>query len=381
METRGVKDMKQGKDKYKKLLIVLSVIVIIITTCTMVYVFNDDNLFKKTEEKYKVAAVLDMEGGFNSFLMLVAEGVYSLKDVEGMDTLRVIDKSSTVAYDTMKMLINNRENQAGHPNLFEYEDESNIYHYPNKIMFTGADLIVSSNGNVYEGLWSIIKTATTQDFLLVDVSIPPGEIPKNVANIIFRMEEPSYVAGYVAGMTTETNVVGFIGAFDNSIINSFKSGFVKGVKRAESERGVPIKVVSEYINTYSDMEVGMEVATDMYINKNVDIIYQAAGSAGIGVIDAAVFTDNYVIGVDTDQNYFAPKNVIFSVVKMIPKAVHDAAIEYKNGNNLGGREISLGYGEGDYVGVVNYLENVISPEVIEKAKDLEMRIAHGNVIV
>ena len=52
--------------------------------------------------------------------------------------------------------------------------------------------------------------------------------------------------GYIAGMTTKTNKVGFIGGMKNVIIDQFQYGFEAGVLYAAKERNVPIEVVNQY---------------------------------------------------------------------------------------------------------------------------------------
>ena len=55
---------------------------------------------------------------------------------------------------------------------------------------------------------------------------------KNVKSILFNAQESAYLAGLVAGKMTKTNSVGFIGGMELPVIDTFKYGFMAGVKAA-----------------------------------------------------------------------------------------------------------------------------------------------------
>src|SRR6478672_7307579 len=58
-----------------------------------------------------------------------------------------------------------------------------------------------------------------------------GKTPKqNVASLVFKEHEGSYLVGLLAGLTTKTNTVGFIGGMDIGLIHRFEGGFEQGAK-------------------------------------------------------------------------------------------------------------------------------------------------------
>ena len=124
-------------------------------------------------------------------------------------------------------------------------------------------------------------------------------------------------AGYAAGMVTKTGIIGFMGGVQTEIVEDFYYGFAAGIEQAERERGMQIELLVDYTGSFTDAQLGYDSAMEMY-NAGADIVYQVAGTSGTGAIIAAEETGKYVIGVDVDQSYLAPDNVIFSVVKHIP---------------------------------------------------------------
>ena len=56
------------------------------------------------------------------------------------------------------------------------------------------------------------------------------EIPSNVKSVLFDAEQSAYLVGLIAGKMSETKNVGFIGGLDIPVINTFKYGYMAGVK-------------------------------------------------------------------------------------------------------------------------------------------------------
>lgn len=244
---------------------------------------------------------------------------------------------------------------------------------------TKPDLIVTGGFKLESDVLEFAKANPNMNILTIDYDFSNRTQPNNVANILFRSNEASYVAGYVAGMTTKTNTLGFVGITDNDVVQKFYDGFAKGVEKAATERGVEITIIENSVSSFNKPDDGYAIGTQMY-KDGVDIIYPPAGESGLGVIRAAKERNAYVIGVDGDQRYLAPECVIFNVVIDIPLAVKGVALKYLEGKSFGGQTISLGYMDGKYVGVTDYLDGVVSREVIEKAKDIEAELEKGSLV-
>ena len=331
---------------------ILGIIAVILTACFVGYIFTADTLFAPEEEEYTVGLVMELESGFDSFTLQIAEGVYLLSKEEGITTVPHIEDAVEKVWGSAEELIHQHE----------------------------ADLIVTGGYTVIDSMTSSALANPKQKYLMVDTDYSAGEQPENVGNIIFRSNEPSYVAGYVAGMVTESKIIGFVGGVQTYIVEDFYLGFAKGVERAEKERGVDIEILVDYTGSFLEVGLGYSSALSMY-DAGADIVYQVAGTCGTGVIEAADDRGKYVIGVDVDQSYLAPDAVIFSVVKHIPKAVSDTVLLYKAGEDFSGETISLGYSDGDYVGLSGYMKDVIPESVIKKAEAVEKEIAEGKLTV
>ena len=69
-----------------------------------------------------------------------------------------------------------------------------------------------------------------------------------------------------------------------------------------------------------------------------DVISHVAGGTGVGVMEAAKEKNFYAIGVDSDQKYLAPEQVITSVLKNVDNVVEKVVEDYTTGNFKGGVE-------------------------------------------
>ncbi len=180
-------------------------------------------------------------------------------------------------------------------------------------------------------------------FALVDSSYE--ETPANVTGVVFRGEEPSFLVGFIAGSVTKNGKVGFVGGIESDVVNQFRYGFEAGVAYASETYGKNVEVTSEYVQSFTEPEKGKEIAEKMYAS-GCDVIFHAAGGSGTGVIEAAKETNHFVIGVDRDQSYLAPANVLTSALKNVNVAVERVSLSYVRGEEVGGKTLSLGLAEG-----------------------------------
>ncbi|QFI14510.1 nucleoside ABC transporter substrate-binding protein BmpD [Borrelia sp. CA_690] len=205
------------------------------------------------------------------------------------------------------------------------------------------------------------------------------EIPKNLLNVDFRSEEVAFLAGYFASKASKTGKIGFIGGVKGKVLESFMYGYEAGAKYANSN----IKVVSQYVGTFSDFGLGRSTGSNMY-RDGVDVIFAAAGLSGIGVIEAAkeLGPDHYIIGVDQDQAYLAPNNVLVSAVKKVDSLMYSLTNKYlETGVWDGGKSILFGLKEDGLGLILN--ENLKSnhSEVYDKSLKIGQSIINGVIKV
>ncbi|NLL92075.1 MAG: BMP family ABC transporter substrate-binding protein [Ruminococcaceae bacterium] len=150
----------------------------------------------------------------------------------------------------------------------------------------------------------------------------------NCANIICDPWESSFVAGFVAAHSTEKKNVGWIGHTNSPTQDRFIYGYEAGIKYADTGVGL----VYAYTGDAQDTLKGKETAKTMIQNEGVDIIYQAANTSGIGVIEECKQSGIKCIGVDMWQGgEYGQETVFWSALKPIQDAITDCCIQAQAG--------------------------------------------------
>ena len=209
----------------------------------------------------------------------------------------------------------------------------------------------------------------------------------NVAGLLFKEHEGSYLVGMIAAKTSRTGTLGFVGGMDIPLIRRFEKGYEEGA-RAVNPR---VQIVQNYVGVtdaaWNNPGKGKELSLAQ-MDKGADVIFAAAGNSGLGAFDAVeqAGTENghathFVIGVDSNQNGVKPGFVLTSMVKRVDNAVYDIVKELVERRFKGGFHI---YGlESDGVGYVidNYNRNLISPDAIAAAEEAKKKIIAGQIKV
>ncbi|NUQ22027.1 MAG: BMP family protein [Gemmatimonadaceae bacterium] len=147
----------------------------------------------------------------------------------------------------------------------------------------------------------------------------------NVAGMVFAFEDPSYLAGIVAGSLTRTGIIAVLGGTELPPVKSSFAAFERGARSVNPK----VRVLSSFIGNWDDAAAGKEQALAQ-ISQGADFIFQNADAAGLGLFQAARERKGvYVFGSNSNQNGVAPDVVIGSVVIDLPHAFLTVAREVK----------------------------------------------------
>lgn len=248
----------------------------------------------------------------------------------------------------------------------------------------GYDLIIGVGFAQAPIMESVAKDYPNIHFAIID---GVSELP-NVASLVFKEHEGSYLVGMIASMTSKTGTIGFIGGMDIGLIHRFEGGYEQGAKAANPN----IKVIQNYVgvtdSAWNNPGKGKEIALAQ-IGKGADVIFTAAGNSGLGAFDAVEQAGkdsngratHFVIGVDSNQNMVKPGFVLTSMVKRVDNAVYDIVKDVVNHKFQGGFHVfgldSAGVG---YV-VDDNNRNLVSQETIQKAEEAKQKIIGKQITV
>lgn len=204
----------------------------------------------------------------------------------------------------------------------------------------------------------------------------------NVESVTFAENEGSFLVGVVAGLTTKTNKIGFIGGMESPVIKRFEVGFQAGVAAVNPDA----KVTVTYAGAYDKPDVGKSLASQLF-NDGADIIFPAAGQTGNGVFNEAAARNQagganklWVIGVDKDQSLeFGDEVTLTSMMKRVDVAVKNVTQQVIDGTFKGGQVTNLTLKE-DGVGLPEENPN-LSQEILDKVEEFKQKIINGEITV
>jgi basic membrane protein A len=233
-----------------------------------------------------------------------------------------------------------------------------------------------------------IMELVAKDYPNIHFAIIDGvsQLP-NVASLVFKEHEGSYLVGILAAKTTKTNVLGFVGGMDIPLIHRFEKGYEEGAKSINPN----IQIVQNYVgvtdSAWNNPGKGKELSLAQ-ISKGADVIFTAAGNSGLGAFDAVEQSGkvdgratHFVIGVDSNQNMVKPGFVLTSMVKRVDNAVYDIVkLVVERKFQAGFHVFGL---ESDGVGYVidQYNKDLVSPEAIQAAEEAKKKIIAGQIKV
>lgn len=248
-----------------------------------------------------------------------------------------------------------------------------------------------------DGKWDVVVTGTSQ---MVDIltAVAP-KYPKqhyviydsvvaqpNVASIVYKQNEGSFLAGVLAAQVTTnksqfplaggTKKVGLVGGMDIPVINDFVGGFKSGAAAVDPS----IQVLVSYVGNFTDSNKGFDQATAMF-KQGADVVFQVAGGAGIGVLKAAAESKRYAIGVDSNQNALASGNVLASMEKNIGVSLKSAADAYAGSKLEFGKTTSYGLAND---GVKLDFENnggIVPQAIQDQVKTFAKKVVDGQITV
>src|SRR5688572_29297262 len=233
-----------------------------------------------------------------------------------------------------------------------------------------------------------IMELVAKDYPNIQFAIIDGEskLP-NVASLVFKEHEGSYLVGILAAKTSRTGTIGFLGGMDIGLIHRFAKGYEEGARSVNPN----IRVIENYVGVtdaaWNNPGKGKELSLSQ-ISKGADVIFTAAGNSGLGAFDAAEQqgkhngrATHFVIGVDSNQNMVKPGFVLTSMIKRVDNVVYDIVKDVVN------RQFSPGlhvFGlEKDGVGYAmdEFNKPLVPPDALEAAETAKKKIIAGEIKV
>lgn len=196
----------------------------------------------------------------------------------------------------------------------------------------GCSLIVTIGSTRGPEIERLATRHPSAHFIVVDHEPLPES--KNVTGLVFAEDEAGFLAGALAGLVTEEEMVGFVGGMDVPPVRKFQKGFEHGLNHTHRRANV----VETYTDSFTDTEAGKQAGRDL-VEEGADVVFAAAGQSGSAAIRAAAEGGAWVIGVDQDQWVTIFENgeaagadrLLTSAVKRVDHAAYSAISQSREG--------------------------------------------------
>jgi basic membrane protein A len=241
-------------------------------------------------------------------------------------------------------------------------------------------LVITGSDQVNDQLTQVAKQNPKQNYVMFDQEV---KLP-NVASITYRQNDGAFLAGVLAALVSTDKAdyplsggnknVGIVGGMNIPVINDFIVGFKKGAQVVDPS----IKVQTSYVGNFTDAQTGYNQAASMYAS-GADVVFAAAGGAGLGVLKASQAKNKYSIGVDSNQNNLYPKNVLASDLKNVGASLFDLIQKFQAGTLKMGTTYIYGIQNGGVSLVQN--DALVKPATATKVKDFSDQVVSGKITV
>lgn len=237
----------------------------------------------------------------------------------------------------------------------------------------GCEIVFAIGINMQSALTKVAKDYPDVKFAIVDAMV---EAP-NVRPLLFKEHEGSYLVGYLAALMSETGKIGFVGGQEIDLIKKFEYGYRAGAYKADPSVEV---LPGKYTDSWDNIDKGKASANSLF-GAGADVVFHAAGRAGLGVILAAAENGKYAIGVDGDQDGIEEGFVLTSMIKRVDEAIFQTISDIVAGSFVAEAKTYGLADDGVGVSEMRFTREVIGDEKIKMLDAVRQEIIDGTVTV
>jgi basic membrane protein A len=243
-----------------------------------------------------------------------------------------------------------------------------------KCVDDGNALCISVGYPTAEAIQVAATANPTVAFGLVDVEVP--SYPNNLRSMLFSADQSGYLAGTLAGLMSQSSVVGAVAGMEIPPVTVFTDPYRQGALCSKPET----TVIVTYTNNFGDANVGAQAAQAL-MAQGADVIFGVGGNMGNGAVLTATQSGAWGIGVDVDVYHSlfmsgtvpGSDKVLSSAMKRLDNAVYDTIADVISGTFSSG-PITYDLAQGG-AGLAPYHE--ADPEVPDSVRGALARVERG----
>lgn len=182
-------------------------------------------------------------------------------------------------------------------NFIETANQADYQNNLNTILADDPEVVISTGFLLADA--TLAAAQENPDVRYVGIDQSQEEYPDNYVGVLFREDQGGFLAGAMAGLLTESGVIGVVGGREDvPPVVRYVNGYEEGAHYIDDS----IQVLQVYNESFDDPAKGASDAQQM-LGEGADVIFGAGGVTGSGGVSAAAEAGAWGIGVDQDQ-YF-----------------------------------------------------------------------------
>ena len=186
-------------------------------------------------------------------------------------------------------------------NFIETANQSDYAQNMGTILQDKPNVVVTVGFLLAEDTLAFANKNKDVNFVGVDQFQP--KFPANYSGVLFREDQGGFLAGAMAGLLTESNVIGVVGGLKSvPPVVRLVNGYRRGAEYVAEQKGTEVNVLETYNESFTDPAKGKSDA-QQFLGEGADVVFGAGGQTGSGGIRAAAENGAWAIGVDQDE-YF-----------------------------------------------------------------------------
>ncbi|MEQ8672966.1 MAG: BMP family ABC transporter substrate-binding protein [Aggregatilineales bacterium] len=220
-------------------------------------------------------------------------------------------------------------------------------------------------------------------FIGIDQDFSGVDPLPNLVGLQFREDQAGFLAGAMAALMSESDVVAGVYGLDIFPVIKFRNGFEQGALYINPD----ISTLGVYIPDFQAPDRGQEAAAQ-FIGEGADVIFGAGGPTGSGGIAYAANQGVYVIGVDQDE-YFTTfgggespgaENLITSAIKRVDNGVYDMIAAVVEGDGFPSDSTYVLSLFNDGIDFAEAHDSDVSQEVIDLVSEIKVGLTDGSIV-
>ena len=238
-----------------------------------------------------------------------------------------------------------------------------------RLVNDGYNMLVTTSFGFQDAAVKVAKKYPDVHILHIQGFVEPFE---NFSLFDIREYETTFLSGYIAGKTTKTNNIGYVGSVPVNTVIRATNGFAAGVKYANPSAKVNVLWTNSWYDPTKERE-----AAQTLIDGGSDVLGMFQSTPA--VLQTCEENGVFGIGFHTDQSEFAPNATLTSYCWNWGPYYVQKVEEVQNGT-WAGNDAFLGVEDG-FGELAPINAELVSADVISEVDDLRSQIKNGSLAI